>query len=321
MNKVLAAIAGCLFLNMAWAWQPSNPIRVVVGQAPGGGNELALRGVAQIIEKNQPVNFIVQHYPGLDNVVAMNHFADQRPDGQTLLVTALETSFVAAPVAHKNQVRVDPMEYSPVVMLAQAPLAFVVPVNSPIKNMSDLVAKLKKRDFKKFNVGLSGSTNLLTYHYFVNRLDLDATMIQPVNYNSPAAAVTDVASGNLDLAIVSISSTRALLGNKIRMLAHTGNTSIAALPDVELARNHVPGLVIHVSWSVFLPPRTPPHIVSWYATQFQQALNTTEARAFFYSNFATINPQAQTPAGLTNTIVDLRRTWNRTAETVLVPRL
>lgn len=318
MNKFLVAVLGCLFFNIAWAWQPANPVRVIVGQAPGGGNELALRGVAQIIEKNHPVNFVVQHHPGLDNVVAMNHFTDQRPDGQTLLVTALETSFVAAPVAHKSHVRVDPMEYSPVIMLAQAPLAFVVPINSPIKNMGDLVARLKKQEFKKFNVGLSGSTNSLTYHYFVNRLGLDPAMIQPVNYNSPAAAVTDVAGGNLDLAIVNVASTRALLGNKIRLLAHTGNAPIGALPDAELARNHVPGLVIHVSWSVFLPPRTPHHVVSWYADQFRKALNTTEARAFFYSNFATINPQAQSPAGLTTAIADLRSVWMRTAESVLI---
>jgi tripartite-type tricarboxylate transporter receptor subunit TctC len=320
MHKFLVGLVGCVLINVSWAWQPTNPVRVVVGQTPGGGNELALRGVAQIIEKTQPVNFIVQHYPGLDNVVAMNHFANQKPDGQTLLVTALETSFVAAPVAHKSQLLVDPMEYVPVTILAQAPMAFVVPINSPIKTMSDLVARLKKQDFKKFNVGLSGSTNVLTYHYFVKRLGINPDLIQPVNYNSPTATVTDVAGGNLDLAIVSISSTRALLGNKIRMLAHTGNTPIAALPDIDLAKNHVPGLVINVSWSVFLPPRTPPHVVAWYTTQFQQALNTSEARAFFYSNFATINPKAQSSSGLANAIADLRQNWNRTAEAVLVDK-
>lgn len=316
MFKTLAGIVLATVVNIAFAWQPTGPIKVVVGQAPGGGNELAIRGVGSIIEKTQPVSFIVEHHPGLDNVIAMNHFAGQKPDGQTILVTATETSFIAAPVAYRSNIKVDPNEYVPVTMLAQAPMAFVVPINSPIKNISELLAYLKNKP-QKFNVGLSGSTNLLAYQYFVTKLKLDPVVVQPIRYNSPAAAVLGVANGDLDMAIVSISSTKALVGTKIRLLAHTGESAIADLPDVPLMKNYVPGLIIHASWSVFLPPKTPPAVVEWYTDQFRQALNTTQARAYFYTNWATINPKAIGPVGLSNSITGLRQQWSRSAEAVL----
>jgi tripartite-type tricarboxylate transporter receptor subunit TctC len=316
MIKMFFGIALATVVNLAFAWQPTGPIKVIVGQAPGGGNELAMRGVGAIIEKTQPVNFLIENHPGLDNVVAMNHFAGQKPDGQTLLVTAIETSFVAAPVAYRSNIKVDPNEYVPVTMLAQAPMAFVVPINSPIKNIPDLLAHLKNKP-QKFNVGLSGSTNLLAYQYFVTKLKLDPVAVQPIRYNSPSAAVLGVANSDLDMAIVSISSTKALAGTKVRLLAHTGELPIADLPDVPLMKNYVPGLIIHASWAVFLPPKTPPAVAEWYAVQFKQALNTTQARAYFYTNWATINPKAMGPAGLSNNITTLRQQWNKSAEAVL----
>jgi len=316
MFKIFCGIALATVVNFTFAWQPTGPIKVIVGQAPGGGNELAMRGVGAIIEKTQPVNFLIENYPGLDNVVAMNYFAGQKPDGQTLLVTTIETSFVAAPVAYRSNIKVDPTQYVPVTMLAQAPMAFIVPATSPIKNMPELLAYLKNKP-QKFNVGLSGSTNLLAYQYFVSKLKLDPVAIQPIRYNSPVAAVLGVANGDLDMAIVSISSTKALAGTKIRLLAHTGELPIANLPNVPLMKNYVPGLIIHASWSVFLPPNTPPAVTKWYTVQFKQSLDTTQARAYFYTNWATINPKAIGPAGLSNNIAVVQQQWSKSAEAVL----
>ena len=36
---------------MAMAWEPSRPITVVIGNAPGAGNELAFRKLSQIINR------------------------------------------------------------------------------------------------------------------------------------------------------------------------------------------------------------------------------------------------------------------------------
>ena len=84
-----------------------------------------------------------------------------------------------------------------------------------------------------------------------------------------------------------------------------------------LIKNYVPGLILNVSWSVFLPPNTPPEIAKWHTEQIRRALNTTQARAYFYTNFASINTPATNPAGLIHAIADLQKTWNKVAETML----
>lgn len=320
MFKFLFCCLIAIASSESLAWQPTGPIKVIVGQGPGGGNELAMRGIAPIIERNNPgVSFIIESRPGLDNVIAMNYFAEQKADGQTILVTVTETSFISAPVVYKSQIRVSPNEYVPVTMIARSPMAFIVPINSPIKTVPDLVAYLKDKTHK-FNVGLSGSTNLLAYSYFINKLKLDPVRIQAINYNSPLAAALGVASKDLDMAIVSISSPKALIGTKVRLLAYTGNHAIPGLEEFPLMKQYVPGLSINASWSVFLPPGTPPDITAWYNEQFKQALTTTEARGYFYSNWASIDSNAVGSQGLVNNITLLKQQWSNIADQVLIEK-
>ena len=306
--------------SLIYAWQPTGPIKVVVGQAPGGGNELAIRGIIPIIERNNPgASFVVETHPGLDSVVAMNHFANQKPDGQTLLVTVAETSFIASPIAYKSQIQVDPNNYVPITTLAQGPLAFIVPIDSSIKDVPALIAKLRDKN-NKFNIGISGSTNLLAYSYFIKNLNLESDRVQAINYNSPTAATLGVASKDLDLAIVSIASAKSLIGTKVKLLAYTSDRPIPGLEQYSLMRQYVPGLIINTSWSVFLPPGTSIDIVAWYTEQFKKSLATAEAREYFHSNWSAIDNNDVGPQGLTNHIKLLKQQWINTANMILTEK-
>jgi tripartite-type tricarboxylate transporter receptor subunit TctC len=317
LKYVVAAVLAVVFASSALAWEPPSVVKVVVGQSPGGGNEYAMRGVAPVIEKENPkVSFIIDHKPGLDNVVAMNHFAQQKPNGHTLLVVNQETGFIAAPIAYKNQLQLDPMNYTFVTTIAKAPLAFIVPIDSPFKTVPQLLAHLKNNQ-TKFNIGLSGSVNLLTYSYFTNKLQLSTDRIQSIRYQSPTAASIAVASKELDMAIVPISVPRPMVGSKLRILAHTGSRPIPGIEDVALMKDYVDGLEINASWSVFLPPGTPANIVKWYADQFQKALASEQTKEYFSAGWATIDTTALGPQGLTASISKLKKTWLETARQVL----
>ena len=49
MKKLLAILA--LLPALAFAWQPTKPITVIVPNAPGAGNEIAFRTLAAQVEK------------------------------------------------------------------------------------------------------------------------------------------------------------------------------------------------------------------------------------------------------------------------------
>ncbi len=57
--KKLFGILLVLFSLTAAAWEPTKPINVYIGFAPGSGNEMSFRGVSSIVEKNKNVNFII----------------------------------------------------------------------------------------------------------------------------------------------------------------------------------------------------------------------------------------------------------------------
>lgn len=320
MFKILLSCLIAIISSSVLAWQPSGPIRVIVGQGPGGGHEMAMRGVVPVLEKNNPgVTFVFENRPGMDSVIAMNYFAEQKPDGQTIFVTAPETSIINAPITYKSQLRTDPNKYVPVTMLGQGPLAFIVPIDSPINTVAELIKYLKSNP-NKFNVGLSGGTNLLVYSYFVKKLKLENKKIQVVNYNSPTAAAVNVASKDLDMAVVNLGSVKSLVGTKIKILAHTANAPVQGLEEVPLMKQYVPRLVCNISWSVFLPPNTPSDVQAWYEEKLKQSLGSAEVKGYFYNNWSHPNTSATGSRALTNYIRELKTQWLPLANQVLIEK-
>jgi tripartite-type tricarboxylate transporter receptor subunit TctC len=308
--KYFLLLALTLLSASVWAWTPPSTVKVIVGQSPGGGNEFAFRGIQPILEKNAPlVNFIFDYRPGMDNVIAMNHFSSQPADGSAILVVVQTTGFVTAPVAYKSQLKSDPINYSFVTTLARAPMAFVVKDNSEFKTVPQLLAHLKQPG-NQFNIGISGGINLLAYSYFIDQLGVSEDLVQKINFKSPTEATVAVAGGQIDMAIVPMSVPKPLIdAGKVRILAHTGSAPVPGQESVALMRNHMPKFVLESAWSVFLPPGTPKHINDWYVKEIVKAVKNPIAKQYYNTNWASIDSAALGPDGLANSISKLRSHW------------
>src|SRR5512139_2138627 len=64
---------------------PTRPVRVIVGQAPGGGNDIQTRLFAQKLTETLGKPFVVENRAGAGGVVAFRAVASAPPDGYTLL--------------------------------------------------------------------------------------------------------------------------------------------------------------------------------------------------------------------------------------------
>ena len=85
--KVFAVglLAGLSFSAAAQEF-PQRPIRLILGVAPGGGQETIIRGMSPKLLKTLGVNLIVDNRPGGSGAIAVEIARQATPDGYTLLM-------------------------------------------------------------------------------------------------------------------------------------------------------------------------------------------------------------------------------------------
>ncbi|NGM22893.1 tripartite tricarboxylate transporter substrate binding protein [Roseomonas stagni] len=68
------------------AWQPTRPMQLIVGFAPGGGTDIIARTIVEAVTPNFPVPLVVVNRPGAGGAIAAEQVARTAPDGHTLLM-------------------------------------------------------------------------------------------------------------------------------------------------------------------------------------------------------------------------------------------
>ncbi len=89
MKRILALLL--VVPALAWAWQPpaGKPVTATVGFAPGSGNEVSFRIAEAQVKKTHPeLTFVVQNKPGAGEIVGVNWFAQQAPNGTNLYIAS-----------------------------------------------------------------------------------------------------------------------------------------------------------------------------------------------------------------------------------------
>src|SRR5438105_1538169 len=142
-----AVAAAAFFAPHAFAQSasdyPAKAVRVIVGQAPGGGNDIQTRLFAQKLTESFNRPFMVENRTGAGSVVSYRMVATTVPDGYTLL--AVTGGFTIAPAVHVN-LGFDPVrDLAPISLVVQSPFLLMVHPSLPVRNVKELVALAKAR--------------------------------------------------------------------------------------------------------------------------------------------------------------------------------
>jgi tripartite-type tricarboxylate transporter receptor subunit TctC len=275
---VVALLAAMLGVAATAAAQPypNRPIKLVVPFPPGGPVDVMGRLVADRLSQTVGT-VVVDNRPGAGGTIGSRAAAAAEPDGYTLLL-GTSTTLGASPALYRN-IGYDPARsFAPVAMIASVPMALVVTPTLPVNNVGELIAYAKAHP-GKLNYGApTGVLPHLTAEMFKSAAGLD---IVHVPYKGAANAVTDLLSGQIDLAFEPFS---VLLGHihegRVRALAVTGTTRSAELPDVPtMIESGVAGFT-SVSWSgVVAPPGTPAEIIARLNAAVNAGLAAPETQA------------------------------------------
>jgi tripartite-type tricarboxylate transporter receptor subunit TctC len=239
---------------------PSRPIRLVVPVAAGGGTDMVGRVLAEHLSSKlgQPVT--VENRPGAGSLIGIDSVAKSAADGYTLIL-ALSDGFTIMP-SMKKEVPYDPVKsFTLIGLAARTPFSYSVSNDVPAKNLRELVDYAKKNSGKlKWAVSGSYSTSDLATELLKVTQGLEYISVP---YRGGALALADVVSARVDGLTVSplLAAPQASAG-KLKILAQTGPTRVAMIPDVPTALESGFADLVVVAWFGLAGPANLPLAVT-----------------------------------------------------------
>jgi len=208
----------------------SRPITIIVGNAAGGIADVTTRVYAEVISESLKQKIVVENRPAGQGAVAAVATQNAQPDGHTLL-TITGAAHAALP-AMQAVAPYDPIKgFSPITLLFRMPVLLVIPVDSPVKSVDELL-ELGRKKPGGLTFGSAGVGS--TAHLLAAQIGRGTkTPITFVQYRGGAPLMADLITGRLDFAFASYTSARSNMeGGKLRALTVDAEKRLPATPDV-----------------------------------------------------------------------------------------
>ena len=270
---------------------PIRPIRIVVTFAAGSASDFLARQLGQKMSEHWGQPVVVDNRPSASGVIAGEIVTRATPDGYTLMVAS---SAIASSAALNPKLPYDTLQdFTPITLIATAPLVVVTAPQSGIKALKDLIA-LARQQPGKLTYGNSGigSGN----HYAAELLNATAEIkTVGVPYKNAAAAMNDAASQRIDYAFAAIAPAVPMVkSGRVVALAVTTESRSHVLPEVPtVMESGVPGYKYMGWFGVFGPGKLPPQLVRRLSAEVARILALPDVRERML-NLAT-TPTPSTP--------------------------
>jgi len=307
MLRLLVALALCAALSAspvsAQGDYPSKVIRMIVGFAAGGGNDIFARLIAQKLSERTGWTVIIENKPGAGGRLAADYAAKEAPDGYTVLVGA-SGAMAIGPIIYKTGY--DTLKsFEPVTMIADFPLILVVHPDHPARTVQELVAWTKANP-DKANYSTSSPAFTLPTELFKLRTGARGVGIP---YKSSGEMLLGVVSGNAAMAVIDPPPTTAQVqAGKLRALAVTGAMRTRELPDVPtLGEAGVPGVVVGLWSGFFVPTGTPKPIIDRLSHELREVILNTTVRDQLIG--MAVNPAGNSPEEFRHLIAEEIKMW------------
>jgi tripartite-type tricarboxylate transporter receptor subunit TctC len=261
MPRLLAALTlSVLALHASAQPYPARPVRVLVGFAPGGPNDIIARAYGARLAEDLGQPFVVENRTGAAGNLAAEAVARAAPDGYTLMLGSTGTNAVN-PALYAG-LPFDPVrDLAPVSIVATSPSALAVHPGVAARSVQELIALARAQPGKlTYASAGSGSSQHLSAELFKQAVGVD---IVHVPYKGAAPGITDLLAGQVDMSFAPVANVvpYAKTG-KLRLLGVTSAARSSFTPDTPtIAESGVPGFEVVTWYAMFATAGTPPAIV------------------------------------------------------------
>ncbi len=289
-TRVFVSVALACTIAVAHAQSyPSKPIKLIVPLPPGSTLDVTGRALSYYLAPvlGQPI--VVENRVGANGTIAMDACAKAPPDGYTLCIS--EGNIMTLNPFAYSKLPYDPLEFVPIVHIADFEQSIAVNANVPAHNMRELMEYARSKPGQVvWGSGGAGST----MHLYLEWLQAKTGVrFNHVPYKGPPDLVRALASGEVEVTNLSTSSIAPFVRDgKVRMIAviagekrsmYAGNTPTFAEQGFDLDFRN---------WAaLWFPKGTPAEFVRRWNVEVNKLLADKE---FVSKVMAT---QALTPAG------------------------
>jgi tripartite-type tricarboxylate transporter receptor subunit TctC len=281
MNALLVAAALMAAFGMGQARAqdyPNRAITLVVSTAAGGGNDIMARVIGDRMSRTLGQQVVIENRPGAGGTTATRQIAKSTPDGYTLGLG--NTGTLAQGPAFYSNAGYDPIkDFSPIGLIAYAPLSVVVHPSVPANTLKELIALAKKEPGKlTYGSGGAGTPNHLTGVLFEQAAGVKLVHV-PFRGSGPAVAA--LVGNHVPIMFAGLPSVIGnIKNNLVRPLALASPKRTPALPDlVTAAESGLPGFEAAQRYGLIAPAGTPPAIVAKLNKALQEALTSDDVKA------------------------------------------
>ena len=238
---------------------PSKPIRLIVPFPPGGPTDIVARPLAVLLGDRLKEQIIIENKGGAGGSIGADLVAKSLPDGYTLFMGTVGTNAINGSL-YKQLPYDMTRDFTPIALVATAPVVIVVNSSDRIKTLAELIAEARsKPDTIAYGTAGNGTPGHLTAALFESTTQIK---LKHIPYKGSAPAITDLIGNQIPLVFDPIQSVLPHISSgKLRALAVTSKTRSPLLPNVPtVAELGYPQFESTAWWALFGPAKLPDSI-------------------------------------------------------------
>jgi Uncharacterized protein conserved in bacteria len=276
MRAAFCAVALCAAAAHADSF-PAKPVTMIVPYPAGGATDVVARAVSEQLASawKQPV--VVENRAGAGTTIAAAAVARAPADGYTLFMTT--SAHTISGHLYSNLTYDAVKDFAPITLVTKVPLVLVVNPDVPAKTLPEFLDYLKQRGSEvNFASPGNGTAQHLSGELF--KLATKAPIMH-VPYRGDAPAFTDLAGGQVQMMLATITSALPLIeSGKLRALAVAHNKRVPALAQVPtFSEAGMPGFEAATWFGLLAPAALPPERAQAIYQDVSRIVDTPKMRA------------------------------------------
>jgi tripartite-type tricarboxylate transporter receptor subunit TctC len=307
MRLAASAVAlPALSQNAAAQSYPSRPVRLVVGFAPSGGNDIVARLIAQWLSERLGQQFIVENRPGAGSNIGTETVVNAPPDGYTLLLVSAANAINASMFDKLNFNFI--ADIGAVAGLISVPSVILLHPSVQVKTVPEFIT-YAKQNAGRLSMASGGTATTTHLAGELLKMMADIDMIH-VPYRGTGPAITDLLGGQVQVMFGSApSSVQYIKSGQLRGLAVTSARRLETLPDIPTVGETVPGYEASQWYGIGVPKATAAPIVDLLNNEINAFLADPKMKSKLVDLGGTELPGS--PAEFAKMIADETEKWSK----------